>query len=74
MNTTPALALLDLLSAAPGLSTPTDAMADLLAEIAMLDRRHNRGKALTQDQLAEQVFRRNPTFKDDKAPILYLRY
>lgn len=76
---TPARALLDLLSAAPGKPIPTDAMADkamadFLADIVMLDRSHNRGKSLTQDQLAEQVFRRSPTFKDDKAPIPYLRY
>src|SRR5690606_10183894 len=78
-TTTSARALLDLLSAAPGQPTPTDAMADkamadFLADIAMLDGRHNRGKRLTQDQLAEQVFRRSPTFKDNKAPIPYLRY
>jgi len=76
---TPARALLDLLDAASGQPTPTDAMADkamvdFLADIAMLDRRHNRGKRLTQDQLAEQVFRRSPTFKDDRAAIPYLRY
>jgi hypothetical protein len=50
------------------------AMADFLAEIAALDQKHNRGKRLTQDQLAEQVFRRSPTFKNDKALTPYLRY
>lgn len=78
-TSTPARALLDLLSAAPGHPAPTDAaadkaMTDFLADIAMLDHRHNRSKRLTQDQLAEQIFRRNPTFRDDKAAIPYLRY
>ena len=49
-------------------------MVDFLADIAMLDRAHNHGKRLTRDQLAEQVFRRSPTFKDDRALTPYLRY
>jgi hypothetical protein len=50
------------------------AMVDFLAHITMLDRTHNRGKQLTQDRLAEQIFRRSPTFKDDRAAVGYLRY
>ncbi|ESZ26595.1 hypothetical protein X733_29450 [Mesorhizobium sp. L2C067A000] len=49
-------------------------MSDFLADITALDSRHNRGKRLTQDQLAEQVFRRSPTFRDEKAVIPFLRY
>src|SRR5262249_43406194 len=76
---TPARALLNILNPAPGRPAPTDAMADkamvdFLAEIAMLDGTHNRSKRLTQDQLAEQIFRRSPTFKDDRALVPYLRY
>jgi hypothetical protein len=77
--TTPARTLLGLLRNDPGQPAPTDAtadmvMSDFLADITMLDGRHNRGKRITQDQLAEQVFRRSPTFKDRKASIPYLRY
>jgi len=49
-------------------------MTDFLANIIALDVSHNRNKSLTQDQLAEQVFRRNPIFKDEKALTPYLRY
>lgn len=76
---TPAQALLNIFASHHGKPTPTDAMAnkamaDLLGEIRMLDGIHNHKKRLTQNQLAEQVFRRSPMFKDDKAIIPYLRY
>ena len=76
---TPARTLLDLLNLPPGQSAPTDAfvdkaMVDFLNDIAILDRKHNRSKCITQDQLAEQIFRSSPTFKDEKALIPYFRY
>ena len=76
---TPARALLDILGPHHGKPKPTNAMADramtdFLADIAALDRSHNRNKRLTQDQLAEQVFRRSPIFEDAKAQTPYLRY
>ena len=76
---TPAHALLSLLTPTPGQPAPADATVDtavatLLAEIAALDDQHNRRKTLSQDQLAEQVFRSSPTFKDERALTPYLRY
>src|SRR4051812_984825 len=75
---TPARALLDIIGPLHGKPTPTDAtadkaMTDFLADIAALDRTHNRNKRLTQDQLAEQVFRRNPVFKNAAGLTRYLR-
>jgi hypothetical protein len=78
---TPAQALLKVLNPVPRAQAalPSDAaadkaMADFLADIAALDRKHNRGQSLSQDQLAEQIFRQSPTFKDERAIIPYLRY
>ncbi|MDE4618390.1 hypothetical protein [Sinorhizobium meliloti] len=50
------------------------AMSDLVTDIQSLDQSHNRGKTLSQDQLAEQVFRRDPKFKKDKEAVPYFRY
>ena len=50
------------------------AVKDFLVDVAALDRRHNHNKRLTQDQLAEQIFRRSPIFKDTNALTPYLRY
>jgi hypothetical protein len=76
---TSAQALLDILGPCHGRPAPADAtadqaMTDFLADIAALDRSHNRNKRLTQDQLAEQVFGRSRIFKDAKALTPYLRY
>ncbi|MFQ3456465.1 hypothetical protein PMN64_24595 [Bradyrhizobium sp. UFLA01-814] len=49
-------------------------MADFLSDIRALDAKHNRGQTLNQDQLAVQIFRQSPTFKDERAVIPYLRY
>src|SRR5579871_779183 len=85
MSTSPSSAatlvriLLDTLHPAAGRPTPSDAMADkamahFLADLAGLDQKHNRGKSLSQDQLAEQIFRCSPTFDDDRGLTGYLRY
>ena len=76
---TPARALLDIITLLPGRAIPTNAqadkaMSDFLADIIALDLQHNRGKILTQDQLAEQIFRSRPVFKDYRSMIPYLRY
>lgn len=75
---TPARTLLNILNPTRA-QMPTDAMADkamvdFLADIAMLDSKHNRQKRRTQDQLAEQVFRCSPTFEDERALTGCLRY
>lgn len=76
---TPARALLDIITPFPGKAIPSDAqadtaMADFLADIIALDSQHNRRKILTEDQLAEQIFRSRPVFKDRRSMIPYLRY
>jgi hypothetical protein len=79
---TPAMALLHLLNPVNSQHQsppPTDAMADeamtdFLADITALDRQHNKGKTLTDDQLAEQVFGHSGVFKDEKAFVPHARY
>jgi hypothetical protein len=76
---TPARALLDLVHPGHGAPTPTDAAADnamlnFVADLAALDRVHNRNKKKSQDQLAEQLFRRSPVANDLKSAKPYLRY
>lgn len=68
-----------MLSHDPAMVPPTDAQAekavsDFLTEVAALDKRLNRGQAIRQDQLAEQLFKRSGNFKDDRAARPYLRY
>lgn len=63
----------------PSTVLPTDAQADkavsdFLAEIVTLDIKHNRKKPIRQDQLAEQLFGRSRTFKEERAALPYLRY
>lgn len=75
----PARTLLDILNHKQSGNQPTDmeidtAMKAFLAEIVELDLKHNKSKILSQGQLAEQVFRRNPVFKKDKHAVPYLRY
>lgn len=76
---TAAQVLLNLLRTQQRDSQPTDAMVEtaivnFLNDVATLDQRHNRQKVLSQDQLAEQIFRSSPTFKDERAVTPYLRY
>lgn len=78
-NQTPAQALLAMLSRDPALAQATDAQADkavsdFLVEVAALDKQHNRGQAIRQEQLAEQLFGRSRNFKDERAARPYLRY
>lgn len=59
---TPARSLLNFVMPRPGQPSPTDAtvdraMADFVAEITQLDLNHNKGKNISDVQLAEQVFR-----------------
>lgn len=51
-----------------------DAMILLLRQITELDARHNKGKNISDDQLAEQVFRKDPRFADHRQFLPYARY
>ncbi|MBO9422910.1 hypothetical protein J7481_25620 [Labrenzia sp. R4_2] len=71
--------LLNFLRLSDGASLPTDTEAEntfttFISDIRSLDARHNKGKEITQDRLAEQVFRRNPMFKKDRDAVPYFRY
>jgi hypothetical protein len=60
-NQTPAQTLIAMLMSARATVPPTDAQADkaisdFLTEIAALDVKFNRGQAIREDQLAEQLF------------------
>lgn len=50
------------------------ALTAFIADIRTLDKCHNKCKQLTEDQLAEQVFRRNPTFEKEQHAVPYFRY
>lgn len=77
---TSARTLLSMLPDGSDYSPPTtDAVAEaalvaFITDIQVLDECHNKGKSITQDRLAEQVFRRSPTFQQERDAVPYYRY
>ncbi len=78
-SATTAQTLLRLLRPNDGVSPPTDGEAEntltkFVCEIQSLDSQHNKNKIINQKRLDEQVYRRDPTFKQDKHALPYFRY